>query len=40
VEALDYLRVVFVTMPLGTLSIMLAMGLRGVGDRACRLPWC
>jgi Na+-driven multidrug efflux pump len=36
VEALDYLRVVFVTMPLGTLSIVLAMGLRGVGD--LRLP--
>jgi Na+-driven multidrug efflux pump len=36
VEALDCLRVVFVTMPLGTLSIVLAMGLRGVGDS--RLP--
>ena len=32
VEALAYLRVVFVTMPFGTLSVMLSMGLRGAGD--------
>ena len=31
-EAQDYLRVVFVTMPLGTVSFMVSMGLRGVGD--------
>ena len=31
-QALVYLRVVFVTMPFGTLSMMLGMGLRGVGD--------
>ena len=31
-EALAYLRVVFVTMPFGTLSVMLSMGLRGAGD--------
>ncbi len=32
IEAGDYLRVVFVTMPLGTISVIAAMGLRGVGD--------
>jgi putative MATE family efflux protein len=32
IEALAYLRVVFITMPFGTISIMLSMGLRGVGD--------
>ena len=31
-EALSYLRVNFLTMPLGSLSLMLGMGLRGVGD--------
>jgi putative MATE family efflux protein len=31
-QALTYLRVVFVTMPFGTVSMMLSMGLRGVGD--------
>ena len=31
-EALAYLRVIFMTMPLGSLSLMLGMGLRGVGD--------
>lgn len=31
-EALAYLRVVFVTMPFGTLSVLLSMGLRGAGD--------
>jgi len=36
IEALDYLRVVFITMPFGSLSIMLSMGLRGVGD--AKLP--
>lgn len=36
IEALAYLRVVFITMPFGTISIMLSMGLRGVGDS--RLP--
>ncbi len=30
--ALTYLRVVFVTMPFGTLSMMLGMGLRGGGE--------
>ena len=32
IEALAYLRVVFITMPLGTISIMVSMGLRGIGD--------
>ena len=32
VEALDYLKVIFLTLPLATLSIMASMGLRGVGD--------
>jgi putative MATE family efflux protein len=31
-QALAYLRVVFVTMPLGTVSMMTSMGLRGAGD--------
>ena len=31
-EAEAYLRVVFVTMPLGTVSMITAMGLRGAGD--------
>ncbi len=31
-EALAYLRVVFVTMPLGALSMTLGMGMRGVGE--------
>jgi putative MATE family efflux protein len=31
-EALDYLQVVFLQMPLGTLSVLLSMGLRGAGD--------
>lgn len=31
-EADAYLRVIFVTMPFGTLSMMLSMGLRGAGD--------
>lgn len=31
-EALAYLRVVFVTMPFGSLSMMVSMGLRGAGD--------
>jgi putative MATE family efflux protein len=31
-EALDYLTVTFLTLPLGTLSIMVAMGLRGMGN--------
>jgi putative MATE family efflux protein len=31
-EALAYLRVIFVTMPFGTLSMMISMGLRGAGD--------
>jgi Na+-driven multidrug efflux pump len=35
-EALDYLTVTFLTLPLGTLSIMVAMGLRGIGNS--RLP--
>ncbi len=36
IEALAYLRVVFITLPFGTLSVMLSMGLRGIGDS--RLP--
>ena len=31
-EADAYLRVIFVTMPFGTVSLMLSMGLRGAGD--------
>ena len=31
-QAEAYLRVVFATMPFGTLSMMLGMGLRGIGD--------
>ncbi|HWU04784.1 MAG TPA: MATE family efflux transporter, partial [Novosphingobium sp.] len=31
-EALAYLRVVFITMPFGTLSIMVSMSQRGAGD--------
>ena len=31
-EALAYMRVIFITMPLGTLSMMISMGLRGAGD--------
>ena len=31
-EALAYLRVIFLTMPLGTISMMVSMGMRGVGD--------
>ena len=31
-EALAYLRVTFLSLPFGTLSIMVAMGLRGAGD--------
>ena len=30
--ALDYLRMLFVSMPLGMVGIMLSMGLRGAGD--------
>ena len=32
IEALAYLRVIFITMPLSTISLMVAMGMRGVGD--------
>jgi putative MATE family efflux protein len=31
-QALAYLRVIFITMPFGTVSMMLGMGLRGTGD--------
>ena len=31
-EALAYLRVIFISIPFGTLSLMIAMGLRGAGD--------
>lgn len=31
-EALAYLRVIFITMPLGTISLMVSMGMRGAGD--------
>lgn len=30
--ALDYLRMLFISMPLGMVGIMLSMGLRGAGD--------
>ncbi|TDW68936.1 putative MATE family efflux protein [Novosphingobium sp. PhB55] len=32
VEALAYLRVIFVTIPLGSMSMMVSMGMRGAGD--------
>lgn len=32
IEALAYLRVVFVTMPFGVASMIVSMGLRGAGD--------
>ena len=32
IEALAYLRVIFITLPFATLSNMLSMGLRGAGD--------
>ncbi len=32
VEALAYMRVIFITMPLSTISLMVSMGLRGIGD--------
>ncbi|MDF2638971.1 MAG: family efflux transporter [Novosphingobium lindaniclasticum] len=32
IEALAYLRVIFVTLPLGSLSLMVSMGMRGAGD--------
>lgn len=31
-EAQAYLRVIFITMPFGTVSMMVSMGLRGAGD--------
>ncbi|WP_260927502.1 MATE family efflux transporter [Novosphingobium sp. 9] len=31
-DALAYLRVIFITLPFSTLSLVLSMGLRGVGD--------
>lgn len=31
-EALAYMRVIFITMPFGTVSMMISMGLRGAGD--------
>lgn len=31
-EALAYLQVIFVTLPLGTINMMLSMGMRGAGD--------
>jgi putative MATE family efflux protein len=31
-QALAYLRVIFVTMPFGTISMMVSMGMRGAGD--------
>ncbi|MFC0204275.1 MATE family efflux transporter [Novosphingobium soli] len=31
-DALAYLRVIFITIPLATVNMMLAMGMRGVGD--------
>ncbi|MCJ2183898.1 MATE family efflux transporter [Novosphingobium sp. 1949] len=32
IEALDYLRVVFITLPLGAVSMMVSMAMRGAGD--------
>ncbi|WP_454797481.1 MATE family efflux transporter [Novosphingobium lindaniclasticum] len=32
IEALAYLRVIFVTIPLGSMSMMVSMGMRGAGD--------
>ncbi|MDB5725038.1 MAG: family efflux transporter [Novosphingobium sp.] len=32
VEALAYMRVIFITMPFATVSMMISMGLRGSGD--------
>ena len=32
VEALAYMRVIFITMPLSTISLMVSMGMRGIGD--------
>ena len=32
IQALAYLRVIFVTMPFGTISMMMSMGMRGAGD--------
>jgi putative MATE family efflux protein len=32
VDALDYLRVIFVTIPLATVNMMVSMGMRGAGD--------
>ncbi|HKT85438.1 MAG TPA: MATE family efflux transporter [Novosphingobium sp.] len=31
-QALAYLRVIFITIPLGTASMMVSMGMRGAGD--------
>ncbi|AXB76176.1 MATE family efflux transporter [Novosphingobium sp. P6W] len=31
-EALAYLQVIFVTLPLGTINMMVSMGMRGAGD--------
>lgn len=31
-EALAYLRVIFVTLPLATINMMISMGMRGAGD--------
>lgn len=31
-QALSYLRVIFVTMPLAAMNMMVAMGIRGVGE--------
>ena len=36
IEALAYLRVIFVTLPLGSLSLMVSMGMRGAGDSTGR----
>lgn len=32
VDALAYLRVIFVTLPLATINMMISMGMRGAGD--------
>ncbi|WP_333605917.1 MATE family efflux transporter [Novosphingobium sp.] len=32
IQALDYLRVVFITLPLGSVNMMVSMAMRGAGD--------
>jgi putative efflux protein, MATE family len=32
IEALDYLRVIFITLPFGSINMMVSMAMRGAGD--------